>query len=79
MQHVMAFLTVNHSSMQTPNSHPPNPFFGGTNVKELGANLTVKMVSIGFISITVTVEKIAWTKFLWAKFGPRGRGEGGGE
>lgn len=36
----------------------------------------VKIVVISFLSIMATVESIAWTKFLWGKFGPKPEPEG---
>jgi hypothetical protein len=38
----------------------------------------VKIVVYFSLGVIATVESVAWTKFLWAKFGPGAR-EGGGE
>jgi hypothetical protein len=62
-------------STQKP-TPPPNPSFGSASFKDLGANRTVKIVVISFLSIMATVESIAWTKFLWGKFGPKPEPEG---
>jgi len=62
-----------------PGSSPPNPSFGGASFKDLGANRTVKIVVYSFLGVAATLESIAWTKFLWAKFGPAPKGGGEGE
>jgi hypothetical protein len=51
---------------------------GGASFKDLGANRTVKMVVYSFLGVVATLESVAWTKFLWVKFGP-GPKEGGGD
>ncbi|KAH8784518.1 hypothetical protein F5882DRAFT_439367 [Hyaloscypha sp. PMI_1271] len=61
-----------------PPPPPPNPSFGSASFKDLGANRTVKIVVYFSLGVIATVESVAWTKFLWAKFGPGAR-EGGGE
>jgi len=63
----------------TPNQNSQDPF-PKANFKDLGANRTVKVVVIASLAVIATAETIAWTKFLWGKFGPKSeKGAGGDE
>ncbi|PMD19386.1 hypothetical protein NA56DRAFT_705555 [Hyaloscypha hepaticicola] len=62
-----------------PGSPPPDPSFGGASFKDLGANRTVKIIVYSFLGTAATLESVAWTKFLWAKFGPAPKEGGEGE
>jgi hypothetical protein len=55
---------------------PPNPSFGGASFKDLGASRTVKIVVYSFLGVAATLETVAWTKFLYEKFGPSKPDEG---
>ncbi|KAK0099469.1 hypothetical protein ONS96_008306 [Cadophora gregata f. sp. sojae] len=63
-------LHVQNSSPSKP-PLPPNPSFGAASFKELGATRTVEVVVYIAIGIMGTVETFTWSKFLWAKFGPK--------
>lgn len=54
-----------------PPPPPPNPSFGAASFKELGATRTVKIVVYIAVAIIGTAETFTWSKFLWAKFGPK--------
>ncbi|PMD54834.1 uncharacterized protein K444DRAFT_633736 [Hyaloscypha bicolor E] len=66
------------TGQKPPPPPPPNPSFGSASFKDLGANRTVKIVVYFSLGVIATLETVAWTKFLWAKFGPVAM-EGGGE
>ncbi len=55
---------------------PKNPSYGAASFKELGATRTVKVVVYVAIGIIATVETVTYTRFLWAKFGPKPKVEG---
>ncbi|PVH74844.1 hypothetical protein DL98DRAFT_519000 [Cadophora sp. DSE1049] len=63
-------LHTQNSSPSKP-SPPPNPSFGAASFKELGATRTVKIVVYIAVVIIGTAETFTWSKFLWAKFGPK--------
>ncbi|KAH6712605.1 hypothetical protein DL95DRAFT_395463 [Leptodontidium sp. 2 PMI_412] len=63
--------TQNPSPSPSKPSPPPNPSFGAASFKELGATRTVKIVVYIAIGIMGTVETFTWSRFLWAKFGPK--------
>ncbi|KAH7419639.1 hypothetical protein BKA64DRAFT_699667 [Cadophora sp. MPI-SDFR-AT-0126] len=62
-----------HAQNSSPSKPPlpPNPSFGATSFKELGATRTVKIVVYTAVFIIGTAETFTWSKFLWAKFGPK--------
>lgn len=68
-------LHTQNPSPNSPNSPkqplPPNPSFDAASFKELGATRTVKIVVYIAVAVMGTAETFTWSKFLWAKFGPK--------
>ncbi|KAE8440700.1 hypothetical protein EG329_006786 [Mollisiaceae sp. DMI_Dod_QoI] len=70
--------TAYFQSRRTKSSHhdpSKNPSIPSASFKDLGASRTVKIVVVTFLAIAGTMETIAWTKFLWMKFGASADGD----